>query len=293
MISALMVSYGSCSESIPTLRELILNQDVSKIYVLENDFLKSADWEANNYNNADHIDVLIHKKITVIQSDINIGFGPGMRELFSLVETKYALIVNPDCSLSSGGIRYLLNHISNCNCAVVSGVLQKPNGEIDAKLPFMILPIAKTVMNSNSIYSNFLLKTYFPGALALFNVKSILSVGNYSNLFMYFDEIDTTFKLNKAGYKSHFIDNIVGFHSRGLTTLNASGSKSNFTAYWATRSSLTFTAQNLPLYFPTVLLARIFWGFFLLLSKQSQLGINIFKGIVDSIKFKFRFIERN
>lgn len=282
MISALIVSYGTCIDSIPTIEKLVSSELVSEVLVIENKRGCILDWTPGRKENEAIKFVLGHKKLKVFESENNIGFGPAVQKLFLKARSQYALIINPDCIISENGLSELYEHMASCNCAVVSGCLIRPNKQIDAKNPSMNLFSTKSRMNCKRISKHFLRFTYFTGALALFDVSKLIKAGNYSSLFMYFDEIDTTKKLHKAGYEIHFIDKIVGTHSRGLTTLDNKSKKSDFTAYWSTNSSIKFTRIHNPQFLPFVYIARFLWAVILFLKGQRRAALAVWEGIKQS-----------
>ena len=277
-----MVSYGSCQDSMPTLKQLILNDLIQEIIILENKKENFQDWSIGNTNiQLDH-EVLTHEKLTVYNSDENIGFGPGMRKLFAITKTRYALIINPDCILTKNGFEDLYKHISDCNCAVTSGSLVRPDNHIDAKNPYLNFLNSKSVMEASKEHKNFFKFSYFTGALALFDVPKLIEAGNYSDFFMYFDEIDTTLKLHRSGYEAHFIDAVVGIHLRGLTTLDGGPNKSIFTAYWASNSAIRFTRKHKPMLLPYVFFFRFLWAVKLFLSGQKMSSVSVLSALRDA-----------
>lgn len=129
---------------------------------------------------------------------------------------------------------------------------------------------------------------------ALDDVKALSLSGNYfdDSFFIYKEDIDLSWRLRHAGWKSYWVASAVAYHHRWETgTSNKKGDiisnrkiKSHIVNYYSYRNQLLMILKNqfmvnLIIYFPIIFLYELKKFIYLLLFEQKTL-----KGLIDFIK---------
>lgn len=162
-ISILIVSYKSDLLIFKTLEGL---KKIKNILILDN-------------SNNDQLGRKIKKKyknIKFFSSKYNMGYGAGNNFLINKINTKYALILNPDCFVHSNEIEKILNFIKNINENFsIIGVKDQ----------------AKIINKKKILNKNYFIAEYVKGFFMLLNLKKLKNIGLFDeNFFLYLEEID-------------------------------------------------------------------------------------------------------
>jgi len=192
---------------------------------------------------------LLHdKRITVIKSKINGGFGYGCNLGAKLVKGEYILFLNPDTVLSEKSLIRMLRTFIDIKKVGIVGPLMVD--EKDHNLP----TINSFITFSRAIFAYSFLNKLFPnnplsrkfwmkdvnrkklnkvdvisGACMLVRKDLFEKVGGFDErFFMYFEEQDLCLRIAKAGYKVVFNPNAVIKHFVGASLSDKKMIKSYF-----------------------------------------------------------------
>ncbi|MEY4433672.1 MAG: hypothetical protein RLZZ44_1806 [Bacteroidota bacterium] len=276
MITVCVVSYGSKDEIELIVQRLLMDGLDFKLIILENLNSAVSGWKDFSLKIGE-LDFLL------IAPEQNIGFGPGINLILGEITTKFALFLNPDCLPSTNSVFEILHHMSSCECAITSGKLLKSPGHLDSFLPFVFLPVSKPVLIGGREYSSIFRKTHFPGAFFLVNVNELQRLGGYSNLFMYFDELDTTLRIQDKGGKVHLLDLEVGTHVRGTSSGDNLNFKSPLTAYCSTYSAIITAKSHYKIWLPLTIAARFTYSVSLLYKFNFDASLQTLRGILAGL----------
>ena len=189
-LTVIIVSFHSENKIFDCINSI--NKNV-RIVVIEN---------SNNQNLKKKLE-LTYSNVICILSKKNLGYGAGNNLGLSMVDTDYALILNPDVVLN-------IDTLDNFNL----NVRKYPDFGI-------IAPISK-----NEEYGNFnFLKDqtikeveYVKGFAMFFNMKKVKEINFFDeNFFLYFEEIDLCKRLNKRGIKIFIDPSMVVNHFGGAS----------------------------------------------------------------------------
>ena len=189
-LTVIIVSFHSENKIFDCINSI--NKNV-RIVVIEN---------SNNENLKKKLE-LTYSNVICILSKQNLGYGAGNNLGLSMVDTDYALILNPDVVLN-------IDTLDNFNL----NLRKYPDFGI-------IAPISK-----NEEYDNFnFLKDqtikevkYVKGFAMFFNMKKVKEINFFDeNFFLYFEEIDLCKRLNKRGIKIFIDPSMVVNHFGGAS----------------------------------------------------------------------------
>ncbi len=190
-ITAVITSFKSENKIIKCIESL--GQNIS-IIVIENSNDKNLKIKLErNYTN-----------VKCILSEQNLGYAKGNNLGLSLVNTKYALIINPDATV----------HIQTIN-NFLSTAKDKPNFAI-------IAPFIQENDQDDSESANEIIEVKSVKGFAMFlNLKQFEEIGFFDeNFFIYFEEIDLCKRLIKKRKKIFLDSNIKITHAGGTSHEN-------------------------------------------------------------------------
>ena len=140
------------------------------------------------------------KNVKCILSGENLGYGKANNIALKIVNTKYALILNPDTVLEKNTLENFL--------------------KATKKIPdFAIMaPYIQDVKNKSNVITdiNFKQVENVKGFAMFFNIEKFKDVGFFDeNFFIYFEEIDLCKRLNKKNKKIYLVPSIKINHTGG------------------------------------------------------------------------------
>ena len=134
-----------------------------------------------------------HPNAIIIRNEENKGYGPAVNQALSLVNTTYALLINPDAIMELSDISILYQTAEdNSNAAIIAPGkgwelhLKGPKGVVyDKAMPFPEGPFC----------------TWFSsGAIWLMRVVNWQEIGGFDeNIFLYNEDFDFCLRLTEAG----------------------------------------------------------------------------------------------
>lgn len=225
-ISIVIVTYNSEKDIYPCLSSIISsNIDVSyEIIVVDND---SRD------NTCDVVRKFIienkSSNIKLLESD-NKGFNAGNNVGIKIAQGKYILLLNPDTEVFLNTLNDLyinaesINNLGSLGCVMISEV----GKEIFSAGYFPSLKSSiKKILKRNLVPVNHKLEIQpvdFPaGSTFLFKKSLIQEIGFMDeNYFLYYDETDFAYQMEKAGYKNYILTSTSVIHKFGQSTKDVS-----------------------------------------------------------------------
>ncbi len=222
-----------------------------------------------------------YNNVECVLSEKNLGYGGGNNLGLSMVNTKYALIVNPDVILKDNAIEnFFLSIAKNENFGIIA-------------------PVSK-----NEIYKNFNIDLdknikeveNVKGFAMFLNMKKFENIGFFDeNFFFYFEEIDLCKRLQNNNIKI-FIDPLIEVSHLGGTSHNEEINKPmelsrNWHWMW---SSFYYHKKHygymsgLIKIFPKLLSSTVKFVIYLLIFKKFKSDVYKYRvlGIINSVLLK-------
>ncbi len=187
-ITAVITSFKSGNKILDCINSI--NPEI-KILVVEN----SNDNDLKIRLNKDY------KNVECILSNDNLGYAKGNNLGLENVNTKFALIINPDAKLEKNAINNFFISAKN-----------KPNFSI-------ISPMIQEGQNKNDLTNseNNLVEVETVKGFAMFlNLEQFKDIGFFDDkFFIYFEEIDLCRRLRSKSKKIFLDSNIIVYHPKG------------------------------------------------------------------------------
>lgn len=220
-----------------------------KVYIIDNDSKDNSKEVINRYKNK--------LKIELIEMSYNSGFALANNIGIKMAikdNCSYILTLNNDVEVTEECLSNAVNEI-------------RSNSEFDVFQLFMINYFNKDICDAAGLNfkndliplqvgfkenvsellskENIQIEGVCAGA-AIYSVKSLEAVKlddeNYfdSNFFAYFEDVDLSLRLKRAGFKAKLLKNSVVYHMHSATGGKASG----FKEYYLTRNLFMYTKRN-------------------------------------------------
>lgn len=195
------------------------------------------------------------KKITLIETNKNIGFGRANNLAINQVTTDYILLLNPDVIVSTNEIQKCLNHISSDpHIGALGCKLINQNNEVQNS--FFTVGSFLTILANNLIIDKFfplkkIKKNAIMGAFMLIPKAVLDKVGLFDpDFFMYAEELELCYRIYKAGYKIVYFDEAQAIHINEGCTNDISWSRkqrgvSDALCYYKTRGIFGYFIYHL------------------------------------------------
>ena len=231
-ISIIIVNYN--------VRDL-LDNCISSIYKAAGEKHKIEIFVVDN-NSIDKSADLIKKKypgVIVIENEKNIGFSKANNIAIKKAAGKYILILNPDTVLEESTFDKMISFVNqHSGVGAVTSKLILTNGKLDSAcrrsfpVPSVAIPrmlgLSKLFPKSKAFgkYNLTYLdddKTYEVDAICgafMFIPKTVLDKVGYfdEDYFMYGEDLDLCYRINKAGYKIFYYPEVTTIHFKGEST---------------------------------------------------------------------------
>lgn len=180
-----------------------------------------------------------YPSVKLIPLTANIGFSKANNIALKQAEGKYILILNPDTVLEEETFSKMISFCEkNDNIGAVTSKLILANGKLDSAckrsfptpavaIPRMfgltkLFPKSKIFGKYNLTYLDEN-KTYEVDAICgafMFIPKKVLDKAGYfdEDYFMYGEDLDLSYRINKAGYKIYYYPEVTTIHLKGEST---------------------------------------------------------------------------
>lgn len=183
-LSIIIISYNSAEVIAKNLKSLI-EDNYFQIIVIDN---------ASPDNSAE----IIREKfpeIDLIRLDQNIGYGRAANIGLKMVHTPYALLLNPDLSISSQDVKCLLKCALNDPCGTAWGP-RTEQADVSDLMPISV--------------------EWISGCAMLFNVSKLMQIGFFDdNIFLFFEETDLCKRIIDSGHTIKLCSNVFFNHHSG------------------------------------------------------------------------------
>lgn len=190
---------GKCLESIP---------DGIKTYVVDN-------------ASSDDTKKIVKKfpKVTLIESDNNVGFGCANNIALEKIDSEFALLLNPDAVLQADSIENMVAVANNYeNAAIVAPMLYYENGELQHSYKLSVFEREKR----KSTYiqpSGDLCAESLSGAVMLLRMECFKGKEFFDkNIFLFYEDDDICLQAKKNGYSLVLTPSAKVMHLMGAST---------------------------------------------------------------------------
>ena len=172
------------------------------------------------------------ENIKLIRSKINLGFGMGnMFGLQHASNSDYVVFVNNDVVFKENTLNILYHYMQQnpkvgvCGANVVYKTsefhLSSFGHFYDLSFKFLGIKWYEKIYNKpqiNEIHEKVISVDFITGSLMFFRAKDFASIGGFDpNLFLYYEEMDTSLRLKKIGKETHYISTTTYVHEAGLS----------------------------------------------------------------------------
>ncbi|APY01520.1 glycosyltransferase family 2 protein [Lacinutrix venerupis] len=169
--------------------------------------------------------------VKLIENKENLGFSKGNNIGVKLAKGEFVCILNPDTVVGENTFKTLLSFAKmQDNVGIVGCKLIDGNGiflpESKRNVPITKIAIQKALGNDAHYYANHLNENeigetdVFVGAFMLLKKTVYNEVKGFDeDYFMYGEDIDLSYKIKKAGYKSYYYGKTSVIHYKGESTL--------------------------------------------------------------------------
>ena len=227
-----IVSYNTC-EQLRACLATVKTEAPSEIVVVDN---ASSDSSAAMVK-SEYSDVVLQVNRT------NVGYGAAANQAIARCRAKYVLLLNPDTLLQTGTLLVLNRYLDqNPRAAIVGPRLIEADGTLQASCyPFptpldtllensaMAVFLGRRIRRYVPIVRNSYLRTWthdqqrvvpwIKGAVLAIRRTAFDAVGGFDDsYFMYFEDADLCYRLNAAGWESHFTPETTVVHFGGAST---------------------------------------------------------------------------
>ncbi|HEY9164197.1 MAG TPA: glycosyltransferase family 2 protein, partial [Magnetovibrio sp.] len=140
----------------------------------------------------------------IIHNPVGVGYGNAASQGLALVETEFALMMNPDAVFEPGTIEKLVGVMDeDATAGMVSPMLPLPSGGYDKAWngPFDRRPLMPSDRDAEPRPEGRFCTWYVSGAVILLRMAAAKKAGFFDPaIFLYFEDDDLCMRVMKAGY---------------------------------------------------------------------------------------------
>ncbi len=251
-IGVVVLNWNSADDSIACVKSLLL-QSYKNLLVIIIDNNSSDNSPERLKQFADS-----HPNVVFRHNSVNLGFTGGINTGIRYCLDKkinYVALLNPDATADKNWLSSLHDElISHSDTGIVTGLfINKQTGLCDSTGEFYTtwgLPgprnrgddVKKTPTKSDYVFGA-------SGGDALYRASVFDTIGLFDeHFFMYYEDVDISFRAQLAGFKARFTPNAIAYHKQGASSAKVPG----LTVY--------NTFKNLPIVFIKNVPGRLFWS---------------------------------
>ena len=169
-------------------------------------------------------------QITLIQNKENVGFSKANNQAVAIAKGKYVCILNPDTAVAEDTFLKCLQKAEKLTNLGAMGIhLLDGTGhflpESKRNLPTPFVSLKKVLGFTKKYYANHISDKeegevqVLVGAFMLLERSIYKDVGGFDeDYFMYGEDIDLSYKIEKAGYKNYYLGTTETLHYKGEST---------------------------------------------------------------------------
>lgn len=240
-----------------------------------------------------------NKQIKLIKNDINVGYGSAISEATEHSEGEFLAILNADTVLDKLWTDKLLDTFrSDEKIMSTSGTVYFPNGELQSSGGMMDKYGAVVQRESKTFYSRKIPSSTFfynDGSSFMVRRKIFQEITFDPRLFLYYEDVDLSWKLKMLNYKVEHISTAISYHDVGHSYSDMTLSK----FYYVARNRIyicqkNYSLKNIVCRIPIMLFLIFFSSIFYDISKKPKgYTKNFFKAILWNVtNFEFMIKER-
>lgn len=217
--------------------------------------LKNKNIDIVMWNNSP-LEKLEYEDMKIINSKVNIGFGPAINRAIKYTKGEFILILNPDCDFELDVIYKMYEYLKNNeDVFAVSPKILTNNNKVwpsARKLsnPFLLFFGRRSILRFFNLSKEFLYLDRndkiveveaLVGTFLMFRKSVFLELGGFDErFFFYAEDLDLSIRVRKRGYKLVLLNNITAFHNVGITRKI----KNIFSEYKRAKSLMLFLVKN-------------------------------------------------
>lgn len=169
-------------------------------------------------------------EITLIENKENVGFSKANNQAVKIAKGEYVCILNPDTAVTEDTFIKALHFVKDKeDLGALGTFLMDGTGnflpESKRNLPTPMVSLLKIIGRVSSYYAESVQKeeqgevAVLVGAFMFLKRKVYEEVGGFDeDYFMYGEDIDLSYKLNKHGYKNYYLGTSTVLHYKGEST---------------------------------------------------------------------------
>ena len=169
-------------------------------------------------------------ELTLIENKENVGFSKANNQAVAIAKGTYVCILNPDTAVTEDAFSKALQHAERIeNLGALGCYLMDGTGtflpESKRNLPTPKVSALKLAGFTKKYYATHISEesqgavSVLVGAFMLLKRAVYNEVGGFDeDYFMYGEDIDLSYKLEKAGYKNHYLGTVKTLHYKGEST---------------------------------------------------------------------------
>ena len=265
----IIINWNSSNQLRECLEAIVSNEHnkfkLSKVIIVDN---ASTD---RSLEGIQEIDL----PINIIKNSDNKGFGFAFNQGASISKSDYVLFLNPDTRLFNEALDKAMSFIHNSSLDQKIGVvgiqLVDSQGKIQrncARFPSLlniwcsIIGIDKVVKNKFTSYmmtewnhETTQAVDHVMGAFYLLSNQVFRSVGGFDeSFFVYFEDLDLSYRIHQHGFLSYYLADVRSFHKGGGTSESIKATR----IFYSLRSRILYAYKHFnSLQATTVLLASL------------------------------------
>src|SRR5574344_900141 len=185
-----------------------------------------------------------------IQSHVNLGFAAGNNVGLKYSHGEYIFFVNNDAQLRDDSLIYLIERVSSSKkiAGASPKIIFAGNGQVIQYAGYT--PLSKITMRNKTIglneidigeYDTAHPVPYIHGAAFLIKKEVIDKIGGWpENYFLYYEELDWSERIRRAGYELWYEPKCIVYHSGSASI----GANSPLQVFYMTRNRMIFAKRN-------------------------------------------------
>lgn len=157
---------------------------------------------------------------TIVSNAVNQGFGRANNQGVALAETEFALLINPDATMTPGSVEALIAAAdANPNAGILAPAILNADGTRIASHNVSLFDQDRIVGKERLPPDGDICADFLSGAVMLVRTALFREVGGFdSNIFLYFEDDDLCLKMRRAGHALVQVPTAAAVHQGGLSS---------------------------------------------------------------------------
>jgi len=224
LVSVVLVSYNTAEMTIDALDKLFASKGSFELeVVIIDNASKDSSVELIKKNYPD---------ITLIENDVNVGFGRANNQALDVIAGDYLLLLNTDAFVEVDTLEKTVNYMEkHPECGLLGVQLVGRDGDLQPSCRYFptpfnlfaertglnrLFPSIQMVDNPNTNHNQTQKCDWVPGCYYLLRQATVQQVGLFDPLyFLYSEEVDHCYSIKKAGWQVHYFADASVVHIGG------------------------------------------------------------------------------